>query len=294
MIMIKSEERVTEVLSLLPEGMRDEVIRICRQRIGGISGIREIRVRACARSSALIGREWVSLFSTASEEEMGRLVKKLCDGALYAHRDSIASGYLTLRGGVRVGICGHARYEDGSLVGVSDVRSLVFRIPGHRCEFSDELEQIFRSGIGRGMLIYSSPGVGKTTALRALALRLGSGRDAVRVAVIDERCEFDERDYRDSEVDILKGYERRRGIEIATRTMSPEVIMIDELCAEDALLLPSVLRSGVPVVATAHAGSYAEVKEKPSLSPFISSGAFEVFVGLRLDGGEYSLTLDRI
>lgn len=294
MIMIKSEEKAREVLGVLPEGIRSEIIRICRQRVGGVSEIREIRVRACARSSVLIGREWVSLFSVVSAEESRDLVTRLCDGALYAYRDSIASGYLTLRGGVRVGICGHAKYEDGALVGVSDVRSLVFRIPGHRCEFLDELEEIFRLGIGRGMLIYSLPGVGKTTALRTLAGRLGSGRRAMRIAVIDERCEFDESDYVDSEVDILKGYDRRRGIEIATRTMSPEVIMIDELCADDALLLPSVLRSGVPIVATAHAGSYAEVKEKPSLSPFISSGAFEVFVGVHLDGDKYSLTLDRI
>ena len=76
--------------------------------------------------------------------------------------------------------------------------------------------------------------------------------------------------------------------------MSPDVIMIDELSAEDAQLLPPVLRSGVPIVATAHAGGFSEVMEKPSLAPILSAGTFEVFVGIERRDGKYSLTVDRI
>ena len=161
------------------------------------------------------------------------------------------------------------------------------------CAFADELYRVFTAGIGSGMLIYSPPGVGKTTALRSLAANIGSGRWARRVAVIDERCEFIVEDYANSQVDILRGYRRRAGLEIATRTMSPDIVMIDELGGDDAASVASVVRCGIPLIATAHAKSIDELYSKVSLAPLLSAGVFSVFVGISLDAGEYSLTVDR-
>ena len=236
-------------------------------------------------------KEKIPLFSTLKRNEAEALVNLLCEGAMYAHRDTLASGYVTMRGGVRVGICGFARYEGGRLVGVSEMRSLVFRIPGGDCEIADELFSAF-SEVRRGMLIYSPPGIGKTTALRSLAASVGGGSNPRRVCVVDERCEFCDEDYADCEVDILKGYSRREGIEIATRTMSAEVIMIDEIGADDAESIKDVLRCGIPIVATAHAADYEEIKSKPGIASLISSGAFDVFVGISSCDSGYKLSVD--
>ena len=169
----------------------------------------------------------------------------------------------------------------------------MFRIPGGDCEIAGELYTAFLTA-KRGMLIYSPPGVGKTTALRSLAESVGGGGTPKRVCVVDERCEFSEEDYRECEVDILKGYQRRAGIEIATRTMSAEVIMIDEIGADDAESIRDVLRCGIPIVATAHAASYEEIKSKPSLASLLSTGAFDVFAGISADDAGYKLAVDRV
>lgn len=293
MLITKSEEKALLAMDIIGGVCRQEIIRLASARRQGISGIREICLRREGRSSVLFKDERVALLSRLDFADMEGIMERLCDGALYAHRDSLSQGYITLRGGIRVGVGGHAKYEHKSFVGVSDIRSLVFRIPGHVCDFALELENIYRESELRGMLIYSPPGVGKTTALRSLALSLGTGRYPLRVAVIDERCEFDEKDYSSAEVDVLKGYNRRRGLEIATRTLSPEILMVDEIGADDAPELTAVVKCGIPLIATAHAKSYSEICSKPSLLPLLKIGAFSLFVGISENGGTYSLTVDK-
>ena len=291
MLKTKNEEYLEHALSYLPTAISEEISRILRGRRDGASELHEIRIRADGRSSLVFRCESVPLYYTVKREEAEATVTSLCDGALYACRDSLADGYVTIRGGIRVGVCGYARYEGGALVGVTDMRSLVFRIPARGCELEAELSDAYRA-CNRGMLIYSPPGIGKTTALRSLAASVGSGHGAKRVCVVDERCEFREGDYASAEVDILKGYKRRVGIEIATRTMSPEVIMIDEIGGDDAESIRGVLKCGIPIVATAHASSLEEIKSKPALSPLMEVGAFDVFAGISRNDGVYSLKVD--
>ena len=288
------KERVEMVLSYLPESVRQEVVRFASGRVGGLGEIREIRIRGGGRCSLLYKNECVPLSLGVSRHQMEELLYKLCDGSLYAYRDNIESGYLPLGMGVRVGICGMARYEQKRVVGISELSSAVFRIPGHRCEFHDELVAVWKSGVGSGMLIFSPPGVGKTTALRALVGYLGSGSRPMRVVVVDERLEFMPEDYASAEVDILRGYKKRDGIEIATRTMSPEVLAVDEVGGDDALAIAGVVRCGVPIIATAHAATREELFSRSSLSPLFECGAFEVLVGIGKSGESYSLTVDRV
>ena len=285
------QERVIE---LLPRHIGEEITRLASGRVGGVLEIREIRLRVDGACSMLVGVEHVCLFGRVDREEMDELMSRLTGGALYAHRDSIASGYLSLDCGVRVGLCGSASYDRDDLVGIRDMRSLLFRIPSGRCAFADEIYEIFRQGIGQGMLIYSPPGVGKTTALRSLAKSLGSGRAAMRISVVDERCEFPPEDYDGSEVDILRGYKRPLGIEIATRTLSPQLIMIDEIGKDDAEALMGVVRCGIPLIATAHAAVFSEIMIRPALRPLIECGVFSVFVGISHSNGEYKLRVDRV
>lgn len=291
---LRNEEKIEYTLSYLPRSVSDEIRRISASRRRGAGDIREIRIRKEARCSAVFSDESVSLAARVGSGEIEQIVKRLCDGALYAKRESIASGYLSLDYGIRVGVVGSARYEHSSLVGISSFSSLVFRIPGGECEFSDELYRIFSEGTRRGMLIYSPPGVGKTTALRSLARSLGGGARPMRIAVVDERCEFYPGDYASCEVDILSGYKKSSGLEIATRTMSPEVLIIDEIGSEDVAAISLAVRCGIPIVATVHAGSFSELKMRPSLEPLFRCEAFDVFVGIRKEGREYRLEENRI
>ncbi len=291
--LIGTEERVLSCLCYLPRSLAEEIRHFADGRVGGLREIREIRVRRKMRCSILYGSEYIPLRCEVCPSEMDDILYKLCEGSLYAHRDNISSGYIPLPSGVRVGVCGLARYESEGIVGISEASGFVFRIPGHECAFESELLAVWESGIGSGMLIYAPPGIGKTTALRSLAAHIGSGRRPKRVAVVDERCEFIVEDYRGAEVDIMRGYKKRQGIEIAARTLSPEVVIVDEVGGDDASAILGVIRCGVPVVATAHAGSFDELCSKASLSALLDSGVFEVFVGISRIGGAYSLTVNR-
>jgi len=291
---LEEKPRAVFVLEILPKKIADEILRLSACRPGGISAIKEISVRLGGGCYLKIGREEIRLFSFPDREEMDLTVDRLLGGALYAHRDNIAKGFVSLGRGIRVGICGSASYDGGALVGVRNINSLIFRIPTGECEFEEELREVFAKGIGRGVLIYSSPGVGKTTAIRRLAALVGGGKCPKRVAVVDERGEFDEFDYIGCKVDILKGYKKSEGVEIATRTLAPQIIMIDEIGAEDVAPILSVIKCGIPIVATAHASSKEELLSKPVLKSLFESSVFSLVLGIFIYNGEYVIRAEKI
>ncbi len=268
-----------------------EIKRLLASRGVSDSALSEIRIRASGRSSVIISGERVALTSRIDSAAISKSLALMCDGALYARRDTIKDGYITLEGGVRVGVCGEARYDGGAFVGVSDVSSLVFRIPACTVAPNPALYKAW-GACRRGMLIYSPPGVGKTTALRTLALEIGRGISDEQVAVVDERGEFFAEDYLMASVDILRGYKREVGIAIALRTLSPTVIAVDEIgrLSEAEAMLES-LNSGVRVIATAHAGSARELKMRKSIAPFFERDVFDVLVGISLEGGKRKISV---
>ena len=289
-ILKKREDEAAHIaLSVLPTRLRREIERLALGRALSLSGIREIRLRREGVGSMLYENAVLPL-SRVSAEELDGIVARLSGGCIFAHRDTISRGYISMEGGVRVGIVGTCKYEDSSLVGVSDISSLVFRLPCGRCEFGEELLGLYKKYMPKGLLIYSPPGVGKTTALRYLAARLGSGEGARCVVVVDERCEFREEDYDRARVDILRGYRKRLGIEIATRTLSAETVILDELGADDVLSIVDVMRFGVPFIASAHAGSAEELLKKPGMRPLFESGAVDMLVGIERQGKKYVLS----
>ncbi len=285
----KENEAVSRVLSVLPRGLREEIRRLALGRARSLSGIREIRLRRDALCSMLYENDVIPLSGT-SADELEAIVGRISEGCAFAHRDTMSRGYISMEGGVRVGVVGRCRYEDSSIVGISDVSSLVFRLPCGRCEFGEELLELYRKYSPRGLLIYSPPGVGKTTALKYLAARLGSGDDARCVVVVDERCEFLAEDYVRARVDIMRGYRKRLGIEIAARTLSAETVILDELGADDVASVLDVMRFGVPVIASAHAGCAEELLKKPAMRPLFESGAIDMLIGIKREGKRYLLS----
>lgn len=277
-------EAVCSVLRVLPGELARRIEALAESRVGGIGSILEIRIRRGGASFVLFSSGTVKLCERVGDEEMTGIIKRITEGSLYAFRDTIAKGYIPMRSGIRVGVCGHARYDGGALT-VCDISSLVFRIPGGKCEIAEELYEAYLRA-GGGVLIYSAPGVGKTTALRSLAGMI-SRRLGRRVVVVDERSEFDRREFESCSVDIISGYSRREGIEVALRTLTAEVLMVDELMGDECREVEYSFLSGIPVIATAHAGSLSELLKKRELAELISKGVFTSFIGIRREGGKY-------
>jgi stage III sporulation protein AA len=284
---------IEKVLYALPLRIRGEILRLVDSRGVGVGGISEIRLRTVGKNSVTVSGEKVPLASSVSPEDMSKTVSVLCGGSLYANRDGIREGYISLPGGVRVGVCGEARYDGGKLVGISNITSLVFRIPTDSFFGSGALYEAWLS-CRHGMLIYSPPGVGKTTALRTLVGLIAGGRSGEEVCVVDERREFSHESYNRASVDILRGYKRAEGMEIALRTLSPGVIAVDEVgrLSEAEAMLES-MNSGVKIIATAHSGSLDELRKRANMKPFFAAGIFDVFVGISLKLGRRELLIER-
>ena len=268
---------IEEIYRFLPtklSGAIANAVKISREKLF------EIHITLGGGSSVRFPSGKVFLGVTLLREDMDNILSALTGGALYAHRHTLSEGFLTLAGGVRVGICGQARYESERLVGVADVTSLLIRVPGGVCNFTDELVSAFLES-ERGMLIYAPASGGKTTALRALVARLAQTKTVGRISVIDERCELCTDELSRLDVDIFKGYRRAEGMRIALRVMSPEVIAVDEIGASDEgqEMLESLM-SGVKFVATAHAKEYGELRRRKNLAPFFELGIFDTFVGI--------------
>ena len=279
----ENTERLMRVFDLLPRGIVREISRIGEARRDFPAGLSEIRIRCAGRSSIVLSGENIPLFSRVSYGEIAAIYDRLLSGSLYAHTNDLKAGFVSVFDGVRVGICASVS-DSGDLP--SEVHGLVFRIPISVSEASDDLYNAWRETRG-GLLIYSLPGEGKTSALRGLVGKI-SRESGLRVAVVDERREFTAEDYLDAAVDILAGYSKARGIEIALRTLSPEVIVIDEIGSlEEAEALLRVGRGGVPVIASSHAGSFEEVVRKASVAPLVDEGYFRLYARLYREGGRF-------
>lgn len=279
----QKHERLLRILELLPPSLSREISRMGENRRDYPDGLSEIRVRCCARSSIVLSGKNIPLFTRVSSAELSQIYDKILSGSMYAHVKDLKCGFVSIFSGVRVGISASVS-DSGELP--AEIMGLVFRIPISPSESSDDLYSAWKR-VGGGLLIYSLPGEGKTSALRALAGKV-SRESGKRVTVIDERREFITEDYADATVDILSGYSKERGLEIALRTLSPEVIVIDEIGSlDEAVALLKVGRGGVPIIASAHAGSFEEVTRKASVAKLADEGYFNVYARLYRDKNRF-------
>ena len=274
----------------LPERVRDDIEAVASRQ----KRVEEIRLHCGRRVTLTSSGKNIPTSSVLTKQEMDRTLTRLCEGSVYAFRDTIADGYIGLRGGVRVGVCGRAALSGGKICGVYDIDTLVIRIPHPSPALGKEIADLIRKeNFTGGILIYSPPGVGKTTLLRSLAKMMSSGENAVRVSVIDTRGELGY-SLGDSGLclDILSGYPKHIGISIAARTLSPQVIICDEIGSRvEAEAICEAQGCGVPLIATAHASSVRDLLGRSGMGLLHRSGCFSAYVGIQRRG-EFGFSYD--
>lgn len=270
-------------------------VTLALESCGGKGCIEEIRLRAGRYSSCVRGGENITLDLLLDSVGLSDILRSMCGGSLYAYSDTINQGYISLDGGIRVGIGGRATSEGERIVGIYDVSLLCIRLP-HKtgrvgfeiCKLLDSMDNHY------GVLIYSPPGVGKTTLLRGVAAIAASGERRRRVVVIDTRGELSfELDSKSLCLDVLSGYPRRLGIEIATRTLNAELMICDEIGdIDEAMALVSSHNCGVPLVASAHAGSVEQLLARTGIRLLHEAKIFGAYVGIKRDGaGGFNLSV---
>lgn len=251
----------------------------------------ELRLR-CGRAPAVLlpdgERELGSGLVTSS---MLGTVIEIATGASAHAAAGMKQGYISARGGHRVGVCGHAVVTNGEISALREISSVSVRIARQFIGAGSRVVRGITDGaVPASTLIISPPGGGKTTLLRDV-VRIVSDR-GVRVGLADERGEvaamFSGAPQFDVGrcTDVIEGAAKAEAMLMLLRSMNPVVIAADEITApEDIRAAVTVSNCGVRLIATAHAESAAELKARPMYRELLEHGIFTKAVVISKRGG---------
>ncbi|MEF9959708.1 MAG: stage III sporulation protein AA [Niameybacter sp.] len=291
------------VLSIMPKGIREQLVQLAKQKEGIVQ---EIRIRASKPLLIVMNNEEYGLtpqgLGTVSRswlvtyEEVQAILQFLSGYSLYALEDEIRQGYVTIEGGHRIGLVGKAVIEDKKVKTLKYISGLNIRLSHEFIGCSDKVMPylISRDKVYH-TLVVSPPKCGKTTLLRDIIRNLSngySGYGPYTVGVVDERSEVagcymgvPQNDV-GLRTDVLDGCPKVEGMRMLLRSMAPDVIAVDEVGSlEDLQAIEEVLGAGVTIVCTTHGKDLEDCMKKPQLRHMLEQGWFEKVVVLSSRNG---------
>lgn len=221
--------------------------------------------------------------------DIAEMLNYISDYSLYAYREELRQGYITIEGGHRVGLAGGTVLDRGKLVGIPHVSFLNVRVAHERQGCAKKLLPYLRSRNSiYNTLFLSEPGAGKTTLLRDCIRLLSCGDEehpGIKICVVDERSEIaachlgiPQNDL-GPRTDVLDGCGKKEGMMLLLRAMSPQILAVDELGDErDFQAVEQAIYSGSRVLGTVHAGNVRELSAKPCLRRLIERKMFGRYV----------------
>ncbi len=224
----------------------------------------------------------------STADELLQCVNALCKYSKYSFEEYIKKGFIPLESGARAGICGKALTENGRIITFSEITSINIRLNVFLPEIAKDTALLMKNS-PCGVAIYSPPCCGKTTYLKSLIYLLSTGKytHAYRVGVVDERFELSGAYQKKGLCDFISGVDKKTSIELFTRTMSPEIIVCDEIVEEDGKAILSGCNAGVSFVCTFHGRSIEELCKREFIKNIINAGIFKYTVGIEKERNEY-------
>ncbi len=269
----------------------------------------EIRLRAFMPCSFTVAGVNVPMTDSGGEciksstFELCEIVSLLCEGSVYSYGEYIKNGYIPFCG-TRVGLSGTACVDNGIIRSFNDITSLNIRVPGYiRNAAESVIRYVYENGPENtlGIIAVSPPNCGKTTFLRSFAsgisqMKYQQAVMPMRVCIADERQEiYSQKMFEQCICDVISGVPKVKALEIAMRTLSPQVIVCDEIGNErEAEMLYNAYSNGIYLVASVHGNGMSELYRKKYMKALIRAGVFKTAYLLERNGDVISGKIEKM
>lgn len=276
-------------LSMIPNNMKDSIEEI-RMRINSPLCIySKGKDYFVTKDGKLVNNPKEAVI--VSFEQLNKTFQIVSNYSIYALTEELKNGFITIKGGHRVGIGGKVIYNNFGIESIKNISSLNFRIAREKRDISNNIiNHLIKDGEFLNTLIISPPQCGKTTLLRDIIRNLSNGMKdknikGFKIGLVDERSEiagvFNGIPQKEVGIrtDILDSCLKSLGIIILIRSMSPEIIAVDEIGSlDDVLAIEDALRAGIKLIATVHGYSIEDIKSRRSLKDLFSEKVFKRYI----------------
>lgn len=273
-----------EILRYFPHQLYQILMNVFEQNHGIEEQLQEIRIRVNRPVLLKLRQADVLLEYNITQEEVLQILERLCENSIYAYKKQICEGFLTVKGGHRVGIVGSCVIENGEIMNIKYISSLNFRIARQVINCSNKvLREVIdpENNTIYNTVLMAPPGRGKTTMLRDIVRRISNGINELSFSgktcgVVDERGEiaacFHGIPQNDIGIrtDVIENVSKEKGIRILIRSMAPEIIACDEIGSkEDVQAIKTAFLSGVKGIFTMHGNCLEDIKNNPEMNELL-------------------------
>lgn len=277
------------IYRLLPDGIREELEEFFKHKNIKPQEIR-LRVNRPVEINDGLRMYWLSKHRF-SQKDAATFLSSISEYSIYRLESELRQGYITIEGGHRIGITGRVNVENGRVRSLQHITSFNIRIASEQVGVSHSLIPHLWGKRWFNTLVIGPPQSGKTTLLRDMARVAATGsvnREAMKVGIVDERSEIAasvdgipqmQLGYRS---DVLDRCPKSEGMMMLIRSMSPEIIVADEIGSEkDVYAVEEAVRAGASLFCTIHGEDYKDIQTRPSMKRLIENQVFERYVVIR-------------
>lgn len=271
-----------EIIRLFPEHLQKSIID---QLTGRWYILQEIRIRLDKPVELIFDEhsEWIEDFRPTQGDTV-YLMNQLSEFSLYRMEEELREGYITIEGGHRVGLAGKVNTLGGEVKAIQHITFLNIRIAKEKIDAAKPfMPFIYKRGYVNTLLV-GAPQSGKTTIIRDMARLIANNREreGKKVGIVDERSEIAgsikgvPQHTLGVRTDVMDACPKAEGMMMMIRSMSPEVLIVDEIGSEkDVTSLMEAIHAGVTIICSIHANSLDELKNRPSLAPLFHNEVFK-------------------